>query len=117
MIEGSKANCKNESHKQTERLQKLKMMLNTITIKINEVQRNRETYELNISNIKDEGQETHKQLDLQRHQLQLQENLQKKIKKFGDFSIRRKEVAANNIKEFKSEIADWRNFLRMVLAQ
>lgn len=104
-----------DSHSAQETLHALEMKLNTVNIKITEAERNRKTYELNISNIKDERQENHKQLDIHRRQLATQENLRKKIVKFGQHTQNQKELATGSIKEFKQEIGDWRNFLRMIL--
>merc|ERR1712198_170047 len=80
-------------------------------------ERNKKTYDLNISNIKDESQETHKQLDIQRRQLAYEENLRKKVAKFCQSTQSQRDTAQSNIKEFKSELTDWKNFLRMIIDQ
>merc|ERR1711971_94565 len=116
MLQEADQNTEQDSHSAQATLHQLEMQLNTITIKINEAERNRKTYELNISNIKDESQETHKQLDIQRRQLAHEETLRKKIVKFGKFTNHQKELAVNNIKDFKTELGDWKNFLRMIIA-
>jgi len=72
---------------------------------------------LNISNIKDESQETHKQLDIQRRQLAYEENLRKKVAKFCTSTQAQRDTALSNIKEFKGEMQDWKNFLRMIIDQ
>lgn len=90
---------------------KLKMKLDTVTIKISEAERSRRTYELNIVHIKDESQENHKQLDSLRRNLFLQENLKKKISKFRDYALKQKEFAVIGLKEFNGELQEWRAFL------
>merc|ERR1711971_188397 len=115
MLQEADLSTEQDSHSAQATLHQLEMKLNTITIKINEAERNCKTYELNISNIKDESQETHKQLDIQRRQLAHEENLRKKIVKFGKFTASQKETAQSSIKEFKTELGDWRNFLRMIV--
>jgi len=97
--------------------EKLEMQLNTINIKINEAERNRKTYELNISNIKDESQETHKQLDIQRRQLAYEDNLRKKVSKFCQHTQAQRDISQGNIKDFKAELSDWKNFLQMIIVQ
>jgi len=55
--------------------------------------------------------ENHKQLDSLRRNLFLQQNLKKKIAKFRDYALNQKEFAVTGLKEFTSELAEWRNFL------
>ena len=92
-------------------LRKLGMKLNTVMIKISEAERSRRTYELNITHIKDESQENHKQLDYLRRNLFLQENLKKKIGKFKEYADRQKDFAQLGLREFMNELDDWKNFL------
>ncbi|ETO36581.1 cingulin [Reticulomyxa filosa] len=88
------------------------MKLNTVMIKISEVERSRRTYELNIVHIKDESQESHKQIDTLRRNLAHQENLLKKIIRFRNYVLQQRDYALNGCKDFQQELEDWRNFLR-----
>lgn len=92
----------------------LKMKLNTVNIKINEAERNRTSYELNISNTKDEEQENHKLLDLTRRQLNNQETLKRKIIKFHNYVCTQRDLSTQGVHEFQHELDDWRNFLNLM---
>merc|ERR1712130_567911 len=100
-----------DSQNAEDQLRKLGMKLNTVMIKISEAERSKKTYQLNIVHIKDESQENHKALDALRRNLFLQQNLKKKIAKFRDYAIKQENFAVVGLKEFNSELIDWRNFL------
>lgn len=100
-----------------ERLNALKMQLNTVTIKIAETGENRRNYELNIAHLKEEDFEHFNQLKLLRRQMQDNNNFFKKINELRAQSLEEKDKSEVELSEFNNEIRNYQNFVKNQLSQ
>jgi len=101
----------------SERLNALKMQLNTVTIKIAETGENRRNYELNIAHLKEEDFEHFNQLKLLRRQMQDNNNFFKKIDELRSQSLEEKDKSEVELKDFNDEIRNYQNFVKTQLQQ
>lgn len=100
----------------SERLERLKMQLNTVNIKILETAENRQNYELNITNLKEEDYDHFNALKELRKALADSNSMLKKMTDVSKGAEEESEAAQMELDEFKRQVDDYRNFVQEQLA-